>query len=91
MGIQAGQVYCNKYTKRGDETIMFTEINAVDAVYKYTTYKFSPYVCYRNFDKQHVDKFIMYHCDDFVFDSLQSFANEFDLDMDEINEATYAI
>ena len=97
MDIQPGQVYCSKSTEPGDENIYFTKVGAVDddivkfATYHYTTYRFSSYVCAYSLGTQNVGAFMVSHNYDIVFDSLQSFADEFDLDMNKIKRATYTL
>lgn len=97
MDIQPGQVYCRKDTEPGDENIYFTEVGTVEdgtvkfATYHYTTDRFSPYVCAFSLGQRDVGAFMVSHNDDIVFDSVQSFANEFDLDMNKIKRARYTI
>lgn len=97
MDIQVGQVYCSKSTEPGDENIYFTKVGAIDddtvkfATYHYTTYRFSPYVCAYSLGERNVGAFMVRHNDDLVFDSLQSFVDEFDLDMNKIKRARYSI
>lgn len=97
MDIQVGQVYCRKDTEPGDENIYFTEVDEVDddivkfTTYHYTTYRFSPYVCAYSLSERNVGAFMVSHNDDIVFDSLQSFADEFDLDMNKIKRATHTL
>lgn len=97
MDIQPGQVYCRKDTEPGDENIYFTEVDAVDddivkfTTYHYTTYRFSPYVCAYSLGKRNLGAFMARHNDELVFDSLQSFADEFDLDMNKIKRATHTL
>lgn len=48
-------------------------------------------MCAYSLGERNVGAFMVRHNDDLVFDSLQSFVDEFDLDMNKIKRARYSI